>query len=67
VNNVVNVDDVVRRGVDVFAAFDVCDGVGVGDKEDGEAIDICEIVGTLWYEIVEVIAGEVGVGVIVVE
>jgi hypothetical protein len=38
----------------------------VGDN-DGEAIAVCERVGTLWYEIVEVIAGEVGVGVIVVE
>jgi hypothetical protein len=66
VNDGVTVDDVVRMGVDVFAPFDVCDGVWVGEK-DGEAIAVCEIVGTLWCEIVEVIAGEVGVGVIVVE
>jgi hypothetical protein len=38
----------------------------VGDK-DGEIVAVCERVETLWYEIVKVIAGEVGVGVMVVE
>jgi hypothetical protein len=66
VNDGVDVDDVVRRGVDVFAAFDICDGVWVGEKYC-EAVAVCERVGTLCREIVEVIAGEVGVGVIVVE
>ena len=38
----------------------------MGDK-DGEIVAVCERVETLWYEIVTVIAGEVGVGVMVVE
>jgi hypothetical protein len=38
----------------------------VGEK-DGEAVAVCERVGKLCREIVEVIAGEVGVDVIVVE
>jgi hypothetical protein len=38
----------------------------VGDK-DGEIDAVCERVEPLWYEIVKVIAGEVGVGVMVVE
>jgi hypothetical protein len=65
VNDGVDVDAVVRRGVDVFAAFGVCGGVWVGEK-DGEAVAVCERVGKLCREIVEVIAGKVGVGVIAV-
>jgi hypothetical protein len=38
----------------------------VGDN-DGEIVAVCKRVETLWYVIVELIAGEVGVGVIVVE
>jgi hypothetical protein len=38
----------------------------VGDR-DGEIVAVCKRVETLWYEIVKVIAGEVGVGVMVVE
>jgi hypothetical protein len=46
--------------------FDVCEGVWLGDK-DGETVVVCETVGTLWCGPDEVVAGEVGVGVIVVE
>jgi hypothetical protein len=46
--------------------WNVCEGVWLGDK-DGETVVVCETVGTLWCGPDEVVAGEVGVGVIVVE